>query len=148
MGNRYSEKAQSEHDQVVRASAETYGQLKQQGYQVAINPGSEKNQQVGSGNYPDIVVWKPNPPPNHTSGTAVIIEEIETGDSVTLAEAAQWKTYGQLGVSKFILVVPADKAREALSIVQQEHVKVSEIWSYEILGGRVFFSKSVTLAQS
>jgi len=136
--------SQLEHDQVVRASAETYNQLVQQGYKVAINPGSEKNQQVGSGNYPDVIVWKPNPPPNQTSGTAVIIEEIETEDSVTQAEAAQWKTFGQLGVGKFILLVPATKVRDALDLVQKNGVRVSEIWSYENRGGRFFFTKNFT----
>lgn len=136
---------QFEHDQVVRASAETYNQLVQQGYKVAVNPGSEKNQQVGSGNYPDVIVWKPNPPPNQTSGTAIIIEEIETEESVTQTEANQWKQFGQLSVSKFILIVPATKAREALSLVQSNGVKVSEIWSYENRGGRFFFTKNFTL---
>jgi hypothetical protein len=137
---------QPEHDQVVRASAETYNQLVQQGYKVAINPGSEKNQQVGSGNYPDVIVWRPNPPPNQASGIAIIIEEIETEDSVTQAEAAQWKQYGQLGVSKFILLVPVSKVRDALNLVQANGVRVSEIWSYEVRGGRYFFTKHFTLA--
>jgi|ERR1035441_3451737 hypothetical protein len=143
MANRFF--SQPEHDQVVKASAGTYGQLIQQGYRVATNPGSEKNQQVGSGNYPDVIVWKPNPPPNQTSGTAVIIEEIETEESVTAAEVEEWKRYGQLGVSKFILIVPVTKARDALALVQQAGAKVSEIWSYENRGGHFFFSKTFAL---
>jgi hypothetical protein len=143
MALRYT--TQSEHDQVVRASAATYNQLLQQGYKVGINPGAETNQQVGSGNYPDVIVWKPNPPPKQNEGTAVIIEEIETEDSVTANEAAQWKKFGELSVSKFILIVPATKIREALALVQSERVKVSEIWSYEDRGGRYFFTKNFTL---
>jgi len=138
---------QSEHDQAVRASASTYDQLVQQGYRVSLNPGLEKNQQVGSGNYPDVIVWKPNPPPKQTSGKAVIIEEIETEDSITPEEAIQWKKYGELGVSKFILVVPATKVRDALSLVQEQRVKVTEIWSYEIRNGKYFFNKNFTLPQ-
>jgi hypothetical protein len=38
---------QPEHDAIVRASANTYNQLVQQGYKVAINPGTEHNQFVG-----------------------------------------------------------------------------------------------------
>jgi hypothetical protein len=135
---------QSEHDAVVQASAETYNQLIQQGYRVTTNPGSERNQQVGSGNYPDIVVWKPDPL-NPTKGTAVIIEEIETQDTVTSQEAAQWKKYGNLSV-KFILLVPAAKSREAFALVQMEAVKVAEIWSYEERAGRYLFNKVFTLS--
>ena len=141
----YRSYSQSEHDAVVRASAETYTQLVQQGYRVAINPGSQQNQHVGGRNYPDVIVWKPNPPPNQSSGTAVIIEEIETDESVNSVEAMQWSTYGALGVGKFLLIVPLSKVRDALSLVQAYRAGVSEIWSYEIRGGRYFFSKHYTL---
>ncbi len=133
---------QTEHDRIVAASARTYSKLVLDGFQVAINPGGEKNRWVGpeqSPRYPDVIVWKPTSP-GSTSGTAHRIEEIETDDSVTLAEAAQWRDYGALGIH-FLLVVPRGRAADAARLVDTERVNVNEIWTYSFPNGQVQFAK-------
>ena len=116
MANR-SNYSQNIHNQVVRSSARTYTELIDQGYKVTINPGSEKNQWVDENEqlFPDVVVWKPNPQ-NPRKGTAIIIEEIETEDSVNQKESEQWLKYGKLQIDKFILIVPVKKVKEALEL--------------------------------
>ena len=139
-----SRRFQSEHDKVVRASANTYGKKIAEGCQVGINPGSEHNVYLGGeGNprYPDVVVWRPRSP-GASSGTAEIIEEIETADSVTEAEADQWVDYGALFSGRFFLVVPAGWERHALSIVRKKGARVSQIWSYAMSGQNISFADS------
>ena len=136
-------KTQSEHDIVVRESARTYAEQVKQGYKVSTNPGSDKNFYVGTEQepkYPDVVVWKPRAP-QATGGSVMIIEEIETEETVTEDHASQWKEYGGLGVSSFRLIVPKAKAGDAKSIVDAKKIRVSEIWSYSIWNGSVHFEK-------
>lgn len=136
-------KTQGEHDSVVAASAHTYSEQERRGYLVSTNPGSEKNQSVGPRDdpqYPDVVVWKPNSP-GSTSGTATVIEEIETSESVNEDEGSQWKKYASLGVSIFRLIVPKADAAIAKKIIENKKIGVSEIWSYTINGGRISFDK-------
>lgn len=135
--------SQGEHDRVVAASAGTYWKMKQDGYVVSTNPGSEKNQYVGGNQnpqYPDVVVWKPSGP-GSTSGTAVVIEEVETADSVTEEEAKQWRDYAALGIEQFRLIVPLALAQEALAIVQRLRIAVHEIWGYFSKDGSIQFQK-------
>ena len=123
--------SQLEHDTVVRASANTYTELQKKGYKVSVNPGSEKNQFVGSELnpcYPDVVVWLPNAI-GSTNGRAEVIEEIETADSVTDKEAVQWKDYGSRGVT-FRLVVPKGYETGTIRIINRNSVTVSELWYY------------------
>jgi hypothetical protein len=135
---------ESEHDMVVRASAATYGELEGKGYKVSINPGGEKNTYVGSilcPCYPDVVVWKPDSI-GSTVGTATIIEEIETAGSVNEVEAEQWLDYGKLG-AKFILIVPNGYCAEALRLVSERNINVSELWYYWFKDGNVMFNKHI-----
>jgi hypothetical protein len=137
---------QSEHDRVVEASAGTYSQLTQQGYQVTTNPGDQKNRYVGSEQhlFPDVIVWKPDQnDPNR--GQAIIIEEIETSETVNQNSVDQWISYAALGVSKFILIVPANSASEAHRLVQVNNIKVTEIWSYTVQNNQVYFTKYISL---
>lgn len=136
---------QSIHDKVVRASVNTYSELVNQGHKVAINPGSEKNQWVSSDKlYPDLIVWKPDAN-DSTTGTAIIIEEIETEESVTEAEADQWDRYGKLQISNFRLIVPVSQAAQALEIVQRRKIRVTEIWHYSVQGDKIYFNKYFAL---
>jgi hypothetical protein len=137
---------QNLHDLVVEASAQTYWQMRQQGYSVSTNPDGITNQFIGTANdpkYPDVIVWKPNAPGSNT-GTAVIIEEIETEDSVNGTEVRQWIEYANLNVNKFILVVPASKAAAALDLIRMHQVRVSEIWYFEVKD-RITFTKYISL---
>lgn len=133
---------QSEHDRVVLGSSKTYGEMESRGSKVSINPNGEKNRYVGGESnprYPDVIVWKPNFP-GSSSGTAEIIEEVETADSMTRSESKQWKDYGSLGI-KFILTVPKGYASIAADIVDSEKINVSEIWYYYSINGNIKFDK-------
>lgn len=134
--------SQSEHDRVIAASARTYWKMEQQGYQVSTNPGPQKNCAVGGTRalYPDVVVVKPETP-GSSRGTAVIIEEVETADSVTETEAKQWQNFASLGIGTFRLIVPTTSTREALALVQQFRIAVNEIWGYFFESGEVKFQK-------
>jgi hypothetical protein len=134
--------SQLEHDTVVRASANTYSELQKKGYKVSINPGSTKNQFVGSELnpcYPDVVVWLPNTI-GSTSGRPEIIKEIETAESITDKEAVQWKDYGSRGV-KFLLVVPIGYENNAIQVISKNSVKISELWRYYQESGQIKFEK-------
>jgi|SRR3972149_1831574 len=141
MTSRFSTE-QSTHDNVVRTCLNTYRSLQEQGYKVDINPGSEKNRLVRPSNplYPDVVVWKPEYP-GSTKGQAEIIEEVETSSSVTPSEASQWRDLGSLGV-KFILTVPQGSEDNARKIVNDEKVRLDELWNYRVdESGNVVFAK-------
>jgi len=133
---------QGEHDAVVEASSRTYANWSAKGYGIATNPDGSKNRFVGTPNnlrYPDIVVWFPNSPGANT-GTAKIIEEIETEDSVTDDEADQWADYASLGVETFNLVVPVSKKSAALEIIRRRRiVGITRVQGYYFRQGQVRF---------
>lgn len=134
---------QSEHDLVVQRSATTYEDSIRTGHKISINPDGQKNQRIGGeGNekYPDVVVWMPSSP-GSSSGTAKIIEEIETEESVNENEATQWKEYAGLGIPIFRLIVPKSKAAEAKAIVEKKKIGVSDIWIYTITSNDVHFQE-------
>lgn len=137
---------QNIHDRVVRASKETYFELQKQGYIVSINPNGEKNQSVGSEQqcFPDVIVWKPseNDP---SSGKAIIIEEIETEDSVNNDESEQWIEYSKLGVNKFILIVPQNTIQSTMNIIRTKQININEVWYYTFSGDRILFTKYFAL---
>ena len=135
--------SQSEHDKVVNASASTYPDLEKKGYKISVNPNGEKNLGLGPDNnkqYPDVIVGKPESP-GSGSGTAEIIEEIETEESVSDDEAEQWKDYADLGIKTFRLIVPKSKASDAKKIVEKNKIAVNEIWYYTLANGSVNFTK-------
>lgn len=121
---------QEEHDDVVKASAKTYFKMEEEGCKVFINPDGEKNYGWPKKDlYPDVIVWKPESP-GANSGEAVIIEEIETDESVDSDEAEQWKNYAELGVETFRLIVPEDEVDSAREIIEEEEIEIDELWSY------------------
>jgi hypothetical protein len=119
--------AQSEHDLVVQASADTYPATDT----VYTNPNGERNCPVG-GVYPDIVALR---------GTGdletVTIEEIETEDSVNSTERDhQWRRYAALGCT-FHLVVPRTMLSVARDLIRGIDVDLLQ-W-YVIENGQVYF---------
>jgi hypothetical protein len=131
MANTRNYRELEDHDSVVRASVGSYSTLRSQGFEVTINPGSDKNRYVGGDDnprYPDVIVWKPEYP-GATRGTAIIIEEIETENSVSYTEGEQWKDFGALGI-KFLLSVPRGKEYAAKQIIDYMGVRVDELWTY------------------
>jgi hypothetical protein len=141
MGRRRSQ-GQSEHDAVVEASGRTYTSWSSRGFGVAVNPDGTKKQSVGPPNdlrYPDVIVWRPKSP-GASTGTATVIEEIETEDSVTDEEADQWADYASLGVETFHLVVPVSKKPVAFEIIRRRKiVGISKVQGYYFERGQVRF---------
>jgi len=45
----------------------------------------------------------------------------------------------------FHLVVPVGAEEEAIRLVKQKAVRVSQLWSYELVGGEVIFSQYLEL---
>jgi len=124
------ENTQEEHDEIVEASAKTYSEMEEKGYKVSTNPNGEKNHGWPKKDlYPDVIVWKPESP-GANSGRAVVIEEIETDESVDSDEAEQWKDYAELGVETFRLIVPEGEVDSAREIIEEEKIEIDELWSY------------------
>ena len=97
----------TEHDNVVRASAASYtpDKLNQLGLKIDTNIDA-KNRFVGDAAtplYPDIVVWQPAFPTS-TNGKAVLIEKIETKNSIE-KNWFEWSKFANIGVI-FTLIFP------------------------------------------
>lgn len=118
---------QEEHDLVIQASAETYNDYKKQGFGVSINLHQKQCHDIGGGIFPDLVVWWPN----GEYGKTIIIEEVETSESVTYQEARQWRKYGDLGFT-FYLIVPKDYVSRAQEIIDKENISVNALKYYHI----------------
>ena len=80
------------HDWVIRKLQERYSRVYKE---VHINPGEEQNYEV-KGRYPDAVCVN--------YGQIVLVIEVETKETVTEQEVAEWKELSQLGVQLVVLV--------------------------------------------
>ena len=125
MGTRIPQE-QSEHDQVVEASANTYRNGKRHVY---TNPNGERNTPI-SDLYPDVIVQE---------GRDIVIEEIETSSSVNEREKEQWRSYANIGCT-FKLVVPRAKLAEARRLASG--LRIDTIQGYVVQGGKVVFGLS------
>jgi hypothetical protein len=140
MAHRIAEK-QVEHDRVVYASASLL-QGKFEDRRVTVNPDHRQSMQIGCEAkpcYPDVVVWQPESP-SSLRGSVEVICEVETADSTTEEESAQWKEYGKIPVT-FCLVVPREKERDAVRIIKKNSIHVSQLWTYEIAGDNIYFEE-------
>jgi hypothetical protein len=125
---------QLEHDRIIRLL-----QLKcRRRFEAGMNPGNEQNAAVGSGAaslYPDLVLLSQD----RTRKLETVVE-VETGESVNHLEAlAQWVHYGKLRAA-FHLYVPSGMVEVARRLCEDNHVHVSEIWSYHTIGDEVRFT--------
>jgi hypothetical protein len=125
---------QLEHDRVIRLL-----QAKnRRRYEAGINPGSERNQAVGSGPsalFPDVVLQSPDR--GHRLQAVI---EVETGESVNHLEAlAQWAHFARLRVP-FHLYVPAGMVDVARRLCEDNQIHVSEIHSYHFVGDQARFT--------
>lgn len=124
---------QLEHDRVIRL---LHGKSRRR-HDAGMNPGMERNVGVGSGTasiYPDIVLF--------TLGTKRVeaVVEVETGESVNHLEAlAEWAHYAKLRAA-FHLYVPAAMVDVARRLCDDNHINVTEIWSYHSVGDDVRFT--------
>ncbi len=125
---------QLEHDRVIRL-LQAKSRRK---YDAGINPGAEQNVPVGTGAvalYPDLVLASPD---RGRKVEAVI--EVETGESVNHLEAlAEWAHFAKLR-SPFHLYVPSAMVEVARRLCDDNHIVVSEIWSYHGIGEDVRFT--------
>lgn len=125
---------QLEHDRIIRL-LQTKHRRK---FDAGINPGAEQNAAVGSGPsavFPDLVLLSQD---RGRKLQAVI--EVETGESVNHLEAlAEWSHYSKLRAA-FHLYVPSGMVDVARRLCEDNHVHVTEIWSYHTVGDDVRFT--------
>ena len=125
---------QLEHDRVIRL-LQARNRRK---YDAGINPGAERNVAVGTGPqalYPDVVLT------SLERGKKVeAVVEVETGESVNHLEAlAEWAHFARLRPA-FHLYVPSAMVDVARRLCDDNHIVVSEIWSYHGIGDDVRFT--------
>jgi hypothetical protein len=125
---------QLEHDRVIRLLQE---RLKKR-HDVAINIGPDQTVpvKIGSVNiYPDLVLTTSDKA-KKVMGTV----EVETAESVNHLEAmAQWAHLGR-AKAPFHLYVPAGCIDIARRLAAENHVKVSELWSFHTIGDQTRFT--------
>lgn len=125
---------QLEHDRIIRLLQSKHKRK----FEAGMNPGAEQTAAVGSGTsalYPDVVLLSPE---RGHKLQAVI--EVETGESVNHLEAlAQWAHFSKLRAA-FHLYVPSGMVDVARRLCEDNHIQVSEIWSYHTVGDDVRFT--------
>lgn len=125
---------QLEHDRVIRQLQAKFRRK----YEVGINPAAELNVPVGTGSasvYPDVVLMAMD------RGRRIqCVVEVETGESVNHLEAlAQWAHLSRTRVP-FHLYVPAGMVDVARRLSEDNHIHVTEIWSYHSVGDQMRFT--------
>jgi hypothetical protein len=125
---------QLEHDRIIR---QLHAKFRRK-FEAGMNPGTEQNVPVGTGPaavFPDLVLAAPD-----RGHRLQIVVEVETGESVNHLEAlAQWAHFAKLRAA-FHLYVPAGMVDVARRLAEDNHVFVSEIWSYHAIGDDVRFT--------
>jgi hypothetical protein len=125
---------QLEHDRVIRLLQSKFRRK----YEAGMNPGVEQNAPVAAGPgamYPDLVLMSQDR--GHRLQAVV---EVETGESVNHLEAlAQWAHFSKVR-GAFHLYVPAGMVDVARRLCEDNHIYVSEIWSYHTVGDQVRFT--------
>lgn len=125
---------QLEHDRVIRLL-----QIKlKKHHDVVINIGHDQTVPVKIGPvqiYPDLVLTTTDRG-RKLAGTV----EVETAESVNHLEAmAQWAHLGRAKVP-FHLYVPANSVEIARRLATENHVNISELWSFHTIGDQTRFT--------
>ena len=125
---------QFEHDRIIRL---LHGKRRPR-HEAGMNPGAERNVPVGTGLtavYPDLVLHSTE----HGRRLAAVVE-VETGESVNHLEAlAEWAHYARLRTA-FHLYVPATMVDVARRLCEDNHISVTEVWSYHCVSDDVRFT--------
>jgi hypothetical protein len=125
---------QLEHDRIIRQLQAKFRRK----YDVGINPGAEQNTPAGTNVpplFPDLVLFS-----LERGRKLQGVIEVETGESVNHLEAlAQWTHLSKIR-APFYLYVPAGMVDVARRLSEDNHVYVSEIWSYHTVGDQVRFT--------
>ena len=138
--------SQAEHDGVVEAWAEIVLRRFSPDVQGSTNPGNQKRAQVGPADdprFPDVLIWRTDRADGR-DGTAELVAEVETSDTLQEDEVSQWVAYDRLP-TPFHLVVPAGSEPEAIRLVKKKAIRVSQVWSCTIVGGELIFSQFLEL---
>jgi len=125
---------QLEHDRIIR---QLQAKFKRK-FDALINPGNEQTTSVSTGSqtvFPDVVLN------SLERGKKLMgIVEVETGESVNHLEAlAEWAHFSRVR-APFYLYVPAGMVDVARRLCEDNHVFVSEIWSFHTVGDQVRFT--------
>jgi hypothetical protein len=125
---------QLEHDRIIRL---LQARLKRR-HEVAVNIGPDQTVPVKIGPvqiFPDLVLTTTDRG-RKLEGTV----EVETAESVNHLEAmAQWAHLGRARVP-FHLYVPASSVEMARRLASENHVNISELWSYHTIGDQTRFT--------
>lgn len=125
---------QLEHDRVIRL---LHARAKRK-YQAGMNPGSELNAPVGTGDdtmYPDLVLASAG-----RGHRLQVVVEVETGESVNSLEAlSEWARLARLRAA-FHLYVPAGAVEAARRLCDEQGIVIQEIWSYHPIGDQMRFT--------
>ncbi len=126
---------QLEHDRVIRL---LHAKSRRR-YEAGMNPGIERNAAVGTGGaavYPDLVLLS-----QERGKRLEAVVEVETGESVNHLEAlAEWAHFAKLRAA-FHLYVPSQMVEVAKQLCEDNHIPVTEIWSYHSIGDDVRFTQ-------
>jgi hypothetical protein len=125
---------QLEHDRIIRQLQAKFRRK----YEASINPGAEQNTPVGTPPqllFPDLVLFS-----LERGRKLQGIIEVETGESVNHLEAlAEWAHFSR-SRAPFFLYVPAGMVDVARRLAEDNHIYVSEIWSFHTVGDQVRFT--------
>ena len=125
---------QLEHDRIIR---QLQAKFKRK-FDALINPGNEQTAPVAAGTqsvFPDVVLN------SLERGRKLMgVVEVETGESVNHLEAlAEWAHLSKVR-APFYLYVPAGMVDVARRLCEDNHIHVSEIWSFHTVGDQVRFT--------
>ena len=90
-----------------------------------------ENKKVVAGQFPDVILMRPEPPPN---SDILFIMKVETEDNL-LSSVAEWKELSS-AKSVFYIVVPEDRLDEAKKLASATYVK-ARFASYRLKGNTV-----------
>ena len=125
---------QLEHDRVIRLLQAKFKRR----HEVAVNIGDDQASSIKAGPsqlFPDLVLTSQDR--GHRLNAIV---EVETGESVNHLEAmAQWAHFGRVR-GAFYLYVPAGAVEIARRLATENHVNVTELWSYHTIGDQTRFT--------
>ena len=137
---------QSEHDRVVAAWASFLARKLKAEFKVSTNPGKTRTVRVGPDDdprYPDVVAWRVDAEKRH-HGSAEVIVEVETADTLNEEELSEWAAYGVLP-TPFYLVVPAGTEDKTVRLLKKRRFRVSQLWSYRVEGPQILFEQFLEL---
>jgi hypothetical protein len=125
---------QLEHDRIIRQLQAKFRRK----HDAAINPGKEQNAAVGMPPqvvFPDLVLYS-----LERGRRLQGVIEVETGESVNHLEAlAEWAHLSRTR-APFYLYVPAGMVDVARRLCEDNHIYVTEIWSFHTVGDQVRFT--------